>query len=428
MPRLPRVYIENILYYVTSRGGHNQNIFIAPDDYSEYISLIGKYKEQYGFKLFSYCLLPNHLHMLVELKNNIGISNIMHDINSLYTKLFNSRYNRKGHLFQERFRASFAEKETYLLDLTRYIHLNPVSTGLVDNPQDYAYSSYQKFLDPSKRINPDINEEVEETFSVLKGREEMFKKFSEDFDLEALRAKKQSQRKKRILGTKEFQEKIKRIIEGAVIEQKKEAEPVKKNPIGYILVSVFAVIALVATMTYSSKKQKEMKSEYEKTLLVYERTLSMLKDERNRAIIANEDLEDYTWKIRLTQNAMDELRKEEEEKMEIDGYLWIVAVTQTRGPSYDFQRRDFITIEDLHVAVESLAKEGFKPSRYSKKILKNENIYFEAIQNNEDNARVVLRGEWDGSSLKGTLSRIWKDGIRRDFSFISVGNRTKIGR
>lgn len=73
MARLPRVYIENILYYVTARGGHNQNIFRAPSDYADYMSLITRYKNQYGFRLYGFVLMPTHVHMLIELKNNIGI-------------------------------------------------------------------------------------------------------------------------------------------------------------------------------------------------------------------------------------------------------------------------------------------------------------------------------------------------------------------
>ena len=164
MGRFPRVYIEGVLYYVTSKGGHGQDTFTHLDDYKEYVELIDKYKKQYGFNLFSYALMPNHLHMLIELKENIGISNIMHDINSLYTKKFNSRYNRKGHLFQERFKAVIAEKEAHLLQLVRHIHLNPVRMGMVEKPEDYPHSSHNKYLDQDKRSHPDMNREVEEVF------------------------------------------------------------------------------------------------------------------------------------------------------------------------------------------------------------------------------------------------------------------------
>ena len=192
MPRLPRVYIEGILYYVTSKGGHNQDIFIKPSDYHEYIALIDKYKKQYGFNLFSYVLLPTNLHLLIELKNNIGISNIMHDINSLYTKIFNSQYNRKGHLFQERFKAAFAEKEAYLLPLTRHIHMNPKYSGVAGELRDYPYSSYPQFLDPAKRQYPDMAGEIEEVFEALKGREDEFEKYTNSGTLKSWRILKRN--------------------------------------------------------------------------------------------------------------------------------------------------------------------------------------------------------------------------------------------
>ena len=177
MGRLPRVYIEGILYYVTSKSVHGQNLFVDPSDYEQYLSLINEYKKQYGFKLFSYVLLPAHMHLLIELKNNISISNIMHDINSLYTKMFNSRHNKKGHLFQERFKTVLTEKETYLLPLVRHSHLNSQRVKLAHDPQDYPYSSYSRFLNAEKRQYPDMREEIEEIFTMLKGREAAFAEY-----------------------------------------------------------------------------------------------------------------------------------------------------------------------------------------------------------------------------------------------------------
>ena len=142
MGRLPRVYVENALYYVTSKGGHGQDTFIDEADYREYINLIDRYKKQYGFKLYSYALLPTHLHLLIELNESVNISSIMHDINSLYTKMFNGKYKRKRHLFQSRFKAVIAEKTANLLPLTRHIHRNSSRIGISDDPKDYPFSSH----------------------------------------------------------------------------------------------------------------------------------------------------------------------------------------------------------------------------------------------------------------------------------------------
>ncbi len=125
MIKIPKIHIEGALYYVTTRGDNNEDVFKEPEDYKTYLGLLRKYKEQYGFKLFSFVLAPNHLHLLFELKVGITISDIMHDLNANYTKYFNSKYQRKGHLFQERSKMVLAEKDKYLLPILAYMHLNP---------------------------------------------------------------------------------------------------------------------------------------------------------------------------------------------------------------------------------------------------------------------------------------------------------------
>ena len=107
MPRLPRIYIKGVLYYITCNGLHHQSIFKDQEDYGMFLELLKKYQDQYGIKLFSYVLLPGHLHLLVEMiGQDDDISGFMHDLNNSYTKYFNSRHNRKGHLFRSRFKAA----------------------------------------------------------------------------------------------------------------------------------------------------------------------------------------------------------------------------------------------------------------------------------------------------------------------------------
>jgi len=82
MPRLPRVNIEGALYYITCRGIDNQSIFLSEEDYLAYLGLLAKYRKEYGFKLFSFVLLPNHLHLLIEIKKGITTSQVMNRVNS----------------------------------------------------------------------------------------------------------------------------------------------------------------------------------------------------------------------------------------------------------------------------------------------------------------------------------------------------------
>ena len=139
MTRIPKIHIEGAIYYVTSRGDNNCEIFTDAADYSMYLELLKKYQGQYGFQLYVYCLLPNHLHLLIELKTGLTISEIMHDLSSNYTKYFNAKHDRKGHLFQERYKMVLAEKEKYLAPIAEYIYQNPVKLGLAKTAEEYLY-------------------------------------------------------------------------------------------------------------------------------------------------------------------------------------------------------------------------------------------------------------------------------------------------
>lgn len=420
MPRLPRVDIKGILYYVTSRGGQNQNIFINPSDYQEYISLIGKYKKQYDFKLFSYALLPTHIHMLIELKNDIGISNIMRDITSLYTKLFNGRYNRKGHLFQERFKAAFAEKETYLLQLTRHIHLNPKFMGLVEDPKNYPYSSHFQFLDPAKRTHPDMRSEIEEVCGVLKGREEAFEEYVKNADSKDIDEFNNTLRKKRILGSKEFSSLIRKEIEEASKRQKRTLLS-KRLLMMYLIFGGALILITSATLSYFYKKSTMLKTEYDNTLLLYKKTLEILEREKQQAIEAQKDIEEYTWKIKLTEKALEGMK----EQKEIEGYAWSIGLKQIGGPAASFSDSDMIFFEDNRVNSINMSKEDFSSSNYSKREIRNGNIVWETIQANAEGDTVSWRGEWNGEIMKGIVSRRSSDGIVRDFSFVSVDKRMR---
>ena len=172
MGRGPRINIKGAVYYVTSRGDHEQDIFNSDADYNTYLELLKKYKGQFAFKLFAFILLPNHIHLLIELTGDSTISQIMHALNSNYTKYFNSRYDRKGHLFQERYKMVIAEKAPYLPSITAYIHQHPVRLGLAKDPGEYRYSSYLNYQGKDNvHIRVDREESIraisEEQYGVL---------------------------------------------------------------------------------------------------------------------------------------------------------------------------------------------------------------------------------------------------------------------
>jgi len=130
---------------VTSRGNERKRIFSAKADYNQFKSYLKKAQEKYGCRLHCYVLMQNHYHLLLETPHG-NLGKVMHYLNGSYTGFFNRRTGRSGDLFQGRYKAILVDVDSYLLELSRYIHLNPVKAGIVEKPQDYPYSSYKSFI------------------------------------------------------------------------------------------------------------------------------------------------------------------------------------------------------------------------------------------------------------------------------------------
>lgn len=130
------------------RGNERKRIFNEEDDKVRFLDTLLRMKEKYNYKIYAYCLMENHVHILID-TNGSDISQIMRSINVSYVKYFNEKYNRVGHLFQDRFKSEIVEDEGYLLEVSRYIHLNPVKAKMVNLPEDYMWSSYSIYLGKS---------------------------------------------------------------------------------------------------------------------------------------------------------------------------------------------------------------------------------------------------------------------------------------
>lgn len=141
MARPLRLEFSGALYHIMSRGNAKAPIFIDDADRIKFIDILAKTIQDYRWTCHAYCLMGNHYHLLIETPD-ITLSAGMHLLNGMYTQAFNHRHHRTGHVFEGRFRSILVEKESYLLELTRYIVLNPVRSGLTTNPADYRWSSY----------------------------------------------------------------------------------------------------------------------------------------------------------------------------------------------------------------------------------------------------------------------------------------------
>jgi putative transposase len=145
MARPLRIEYEGAFYHVTSRGNERKKIFLGRTDYERFRTYLKEGRAKYRFILHGYVLLVNHYHLLIETPDG-NLSRIMHFLNSSYSTYFNLKHKRGGHLFQGRFKAHLVDKDSYLLELSRYLHLNPVRAGLVEKPEAYPYSSYRTYI------------------------------------------------------------------------------------------------------------------------------------------------------------------------------------------------------------------------------------------------------------------------------------------
>ena len=151
MPRQLRIQYEGAFYHITSRGVERRKIFIEDQDYEKFYSYLEKTAEIYHLIIHAFCLMPNHYHIECETPR-ANLSEAMQWLNTSYTVYFNRRHKRSGHLFQGRYKALLVEKESYLSELNRYIHLNPLRAKLVKKIEDYRWSSYLVYLGKNKKV------------------------------------------------------------------------------------------------------------------------------------------------------------------------------------------------------------------------------------------------------------------------------------
>jgi len=142
MTRPLRIEFQGALYHFTSRGNARQSIFLTEEDYADFLFVLCSVTKRYHFLLYAYCLMNNHYHLLIETPEG-NLSKGMRQLNGRYAQRFNQRYQRVGHLLQGRYQAILVDKENYLLELCRYVVLNPVRAKIAKNPEDWRWSTYR---------------------------------------------------------------------------------------------------------------------------------------------------------------------------------------------------------------------------------------------------------------------------------------------
>lgn len=153
MPRKPRIQSGSGYYHVVARGIGKQILFEGPEDYERYLSTLRRFVREGSLELIAYCLMDNHVHLLLHVES--GLDRTMKQIAVSYAYYFNMKYERTGHLFQDRYLSEPVDDERYLLAAVRYIHNNPQKAGFCHHDK-YRWSSWQEYVGEKDMVSTEL--------------------------------------------------------------------------------------------------------------------------------------------------------------------------------------------------------------------------------------------------------------------------------
>jgi len=154
MPRIAREKSQTGIYHVMLRGIDKRDLFLKDSDYQKFIEYIQKARDKSEFKIYAYCLMTNHIHILIKTQTETQeeIGDVVRRITVGYAQYHNIQNGRTGHLFQNRFRSEAVDSDAYFITVLRYIHQNPLIAGMVKDLEDYKWSSYKAYCDSENSL------------------------------------------------------------------------------------------------------------------------------------------------------------------------------------------------------------------------------------------------------------------------------------
>ena len=418
MPRPLRVHFrEGALYYVTCRALPEQKLFKDEEDYRAYLALLKGYQQQFGFKLFAFVLLPDHLHLCLELTTDTTISTVMHAINSRYVKYVGKRYGLTGHLFQERFRLTLIEKAPSLLRITGYLHTHPRRSGVGgDSPAAYPWSSYPNYLAASASPATHglcLDCEVDEVLGVL-SREHPGRSYEQHVlgmsSAEWERMRKELDRP--VMGSEAF---------AALVEQQRKtirrpeaagkipkAAPRRRALPSLALTSSLAVafLSVCAALLYG------------KNLSTLRETVQALAHERALQFggaSARTGPEEPTAKLAAFRPPI-----------QLNDTRIEVAVRSLAGSSDHAAQQDVLEFREGKLHSRALGDQGFAPSKYTMSRREDGIVVWETAQADKTGTIVYWRGEWDGQAMRGIVTRHAPGKAQASYTFVGMA-RTPTG-
>ncbi|MEC5271725.1 REP-associated tyrosine transposase [Caldifermentibacillus hisashii] len=150
MARPKRIWVPNCFYHIVCRGNRRDPLFRSATDFTAFLHILNQLHETYPFEIASYCLMTNHFHLQLRSKE-VSISKVMALVNKRYANYYNTRYRLTGHVFEKRFFDKIIEDKQGMIEVSHYIHLNPVKAKIVKRPEAYPWSSYSFYLHPENQ-------------------------------------------------------------------------------------------------------------------------------------------------------------------------------------------------------------------------------------------------------------------------------------
>ena len=156
MPRVSRESLNTSFFHIITQGVNKEYIFNKKEYIEKYLDLINKYKEKYDISILAYCIMNNHAHLLLYIKDIANMSKFMHKIDGVFGQFYNKCEKRVGIVFRNRYVSEAIYNEKYLVNCINYIHMNPVKAGIAKKCDDYEYSSYKEFNKIENQVLIDI--------------------------------------------------------------------------------------------------------------------------------------------------------------------------------------------------------------------------------------------------------------------------------
>lgn len=178
MPRSARIVLPNTPHHIVQRGHNRQTVFVSDDDYNYYRENLVFFKREFGCKIYAYCLMTNHVHLIVDPGNNPeSLSLLMKRVAGRQTRYVNKLEKRSGSLWEGRFKSSIIAAAEYLPACCRYIELNPVRAGMVEEPSEYRWSSYNRTAKGSKDAVVDLSRSYRSLGKTARTRQEVWREY-----------------------------------------------------------------------------------------------------------------------------------------------------------------------------------------------------------------------------------------------------------